>query len=309
METKFPSAALILATLFTLPRADASEPPLTAFRSLPAQADPTASDRSVHRSPDVPMYEDFLFVEDYRVNQGILGAIRWGTLVPVAGGLLGSLLIRGEESYGAYKGILAGFAVGIPVGAALGYRKGREYEERQARDGRFHAPRLRFGYEMEAGASVDNGNGSTGLALGYRLPSAATWSPDEIQAIMAFGSRTEGLDDFRSQSVLESRYGLRFLKSLRDGVFSPYFGATVGYAEGQLDRKDPNLLPHQNLRDFRSPFVDVLAGLKLNLFDLAHLKAQASYEPFGLWQQVRDEGDFPHQGNFQWRAAIGTYIF
>lgn len=304
MNTNLPAMALILATMITLPAADA---PVTTLAA--PQAGPSAPARSFNRSPEIPLYEDFRFVEDYRVNQSILGTIRWGTLAPVVGGVLGVLLIRGEEAYGTSKGIVSGLAVGIPLGATLGYLKGRELEQRQSRDSRFHASRLRFGYELEAGSSLGYGNGSTGFALSYRRPSAGTWSPDEIQGVMAFGSRSEDLEDFRSKSVLESRYGLRFLKSLRDGVYSPYFGATVGYANGQLDRKDPSLLPHQNIEDFATPFADVLTGLKINLFDLAHLKVQASYEAFGLWNRVRGEGDFPYQGNFQWRAALGTYVF
>lgn len=311
MGMKPPAAALFLATLISLPRAEgpsAPEVPAAGSRSGPlaASAEPAAS-RSWNRAPEIPLYQDFRFIEDYRFNHSIQGALRWGTISPLVGAALGMMLIRGEDTDGGLIGFAAGFPVGVPLGAALGYFDGRGLGQRQARDSRFHARRLRIGHELEAGSGLGSGYQKTGFALAYRLPSAEAWSPDEIQLAFGFATRNEDATGPKAKRVDEDRYGLRFLKSLRDGVFNPYLGATVGYADGIGYNQVPD--HGDKTYAYRSPFVDVLVGLKVNLFDLAHLKAQASYEPYGPWYPMRRDGDYPYRNNVQWNLAFGTCIF
>lgn len=308
MESERTSTALVLAALITLPRAESPAASVAGSQSGPlAPATVPATARSWNRAPEIPLYEDFRFVEDYRISHSIQGALRWGTISPLVGAALGMLLIRGEDADGGLTGFGAGLLVGIPLGATLGYFDGRGLEQRQARDSRFHARRLRIGYELEGGSGLGDGFSRTGFALAYRLPSAEAWSPDEIQVAFNFNTRNEDATGPDAKVVNEDRYGLRFLKSLRDGVFNPYVGATVGYATSVSSKQVPQ--PGDRFEEYDSPFVDVLAGLKINLFDLAHLKLQGSYEPYGLWARMRGDGDFSYWNSFQWSAAFGTYIF
>jgi hypothetical protein len=116
-----------------------------------------------NRPLDLPLYEEFAYVEDYRVNQSILGAIRWASLAPLVGAAAGALMIKKEDHDGSLQGALIGGVIGIPVGATLGYWKGKSWEERRA-GGDFTAPRLRVGYELEAG-----GGGSSSHMGGIAL--------------------------------------------------------------------------------------------------------------------------------------------
>lgn len=296
--------ALLFAALAVASQAQTS----TDNLSLSAQG--KRSGIAFNRPIEAPLYEAYPVIEDYRLNQSIQGAIRWSTFSILGGAALGALVLGVHEDLdGPFLGAAAGLAVGLPLGAVLGYHKGKGWEQRQAGPGGFQARRLRIGYELEAGAGLGSGldAGEKGLALNYRLPIAPPWSPDEFQ--LAFQDRT-WYDNSETAPVVEgndSRYSIRLLKNFRDQVVNPYAGIALGLADGYIYRAGPGQPAEQP--SYRSAFVDVLAGVMVNVFDLVHARAQLSYEPYGPYYSIRPHGDFSYASNFGFQLSLGTYIF
>jgi hypothetical protein len=140
------------------------------------------------------------------------------------------------------------------------------------------------------------------------LPVRPGYAPNEYQ--VAFQQKTSYAG---AKEAHDTRYSARALKYFRDRMVNPFAGVAVGFADGyyyEPGRFAPNLPPPEEIQPgYNSAFVDVMAGVKLNLFDLTHLKAQVAYEPFGPYREYRKEGGFSSLTNLTWNVSLGTFIF
>lgn len=269
-----------------------------------------------NRTLEIPLYEEFPVIRDYRLNQSIQGAIRWATLAPFAGAAFGTLMLHGGVLESYWAGALGATAIGIPLGATMGFIKGQAWEEHQGGSRGYYSKRLHFGYELEAGGGLTTGHG--GMALSYRMTSVPVGPvPNEFQLAYQRNSASSASISNPDLEAHDTRYSLRFIRNFRDKLINPFVGVAVGYADGYYDGFEEELSPISSaLPDsgkakptYRSPFVDVMAGIKFNVFDLVHARTQVSYEPYGPYYERRRKGAFSYLSNFALGFSLGTYIF
>ncbi len=269
----------------------------------------------------IPLYEGTKLFKDYRVNQTIFNTVKWVTasqlIVVVPLGLFG----QDESGYGTILAALTTLTIATPVSMITGYFKGKKYNKLHA-NGKFKGTKLKlFGYEISQSASngqtTDAQNVTVSNYSFYLLWRSNKNNPyiDEIKVGMEeleWSSNETGLwYDF----AIENRVDLQVLSVFRRKIFSPFVGLGVGYSYGYERGFVSNnstfnySIPTVNDNNFNTPFIHLMAGLKINLFDFFFIRITSDYEPFGAYYFIRKYSDYKYLGNFKSSISLGTYTF
>lgn len=264
------------------------------------------------RRPEFPLFEEYPLIRDYRLNQGIQGALRWGAVGALGGAVLGSYLMDdGDIGLGALVSAMLGGPLGLAGGVTAGTVQGFRWETRKSVDPDFHAPRHRFGYEVDLGNDFHADGRSSmelkGLALSYRRPVSAGWV-DEIQLARSQREWFGGNEEDGYLTAGEDRYGLRYRTYFRDGLVNPFLGVGAGYAKGEVHLFQPYWNADPN-RPYWAVYMETFTGVELNVFDLFHAKAQLGYEPLGSYGKIRRHGALSYLSNFDLRFSLGAQVF
>ncbi len=289
----------------------------------------TQSLNSVQSPRAAPLYQDTPVLRDFRINQPLVQGIRWGLTATAVGAAIGSVVAEpGSRGLMASVGGLYGLLGGTSVGLVVGLVQGWDMEAKRKRGEDSHARFNRFGFEYGFGYSpvfTDNSlpspvRMSIGPAhLNYRQPGLEGFI-DEVRmgyrhSITSYHKEIWGEGEMllfsRSRRADEHRIGLQLLQVGRRGLWIPYWGTGLGYGWGEeMDKGSYGWFGNVGDKNpIRSPFAELLVGMRLNAFDFAHVQLEASYELYGSWWQIREFAPYPHMGNLQVNLSLGAFVF
>ena len=113
-----------------------------------------------------PLYEDYSIINDYRLNQTILDAAKFGFIGALFGGLIG-YPIDGNSDFPiiTFLAIYLGGFTGLLSGGIHGYSKGKRWNEFRNENDQFMSKLRLFGMEFGYVQGIKKQGGSLGLSF------------------------------------------------------------------------------------------------------------------------------------------------
>lgn len=263
---------------------------------------------------NIPLFEkSSRFWKDYRTNQTIQSAVKWGSVSSVvAVGIL-----AGGSGGGNVLIFLTAFAIppaSFLYGAYDGYFYGNYLNEYKKSNPEFHLMRKHIGYEAEVTATTSNGltfPNAKGY-LCYQPLKIKKYMPSEYRFGLSF-LRDVWLKDFDEDenepfySYTENRADLSFLYNSNKRYFQFHWGYGGGYSWGshEIDINDVTV----ESANVKGVFVYPLAGITVNFNDFFYVRAEGRYELSQFYYELLKYADYPVSTNVSIGLSIGTYIF
>lgn len=253
------------------------------------------------------------FWKDYRTNQTIQSAIKWGSVSSVvAVGVLAGGSMEGNVFI-----FLAAFAippVSFLYGAYDGYHYGKGLNKHKNVHPEFRLKRKHIGYEAEITATTSNGltfpNAKGSLC--FQPLKIRKYMPSEYRFGLSF-LRDVWLKDYDEDenepfySYSENRADLSFLYNSNRTYFQFHWGFGGGYSWGSHEMDiDDKTVESVNIK---GAFIYPLAGITVNFNDFFYLRAEGRYELSQFYYELIKYADYPASTNVSLGFSFGTYIF
>lgn len=246
---------------------------------------------------------------DSRFNQNVyqilLGTLRGATLV----GAFATLIDYNSDQQGDYGppavvggGIFGALAGGL-ISTALTLPNSSSSDSRSP----LRIERNNIGYSwIYAPWDLNDNRGAAQFFVKYRLYGKSPLWFNEFLIGISFGSLRSleyDRDSGGYYSDTDDRYMLGVRRIFRENsIAEPFAGFELGYSRiGLRDDYDT--------RDIKGPFVGLLGGLRINLFDLIHPDLCFSYEYSPVFNELREYRDYASSINSVISVSFAAYIF
>ena len=180
--------------------------------------------------PRRPIYEKIPLISDYRINQPIKGAIRWGTVFSFSGAIINSRQSTKNSNFYKYTSHMGEF--GLLGGALLGLYKGYIAQNKKKINPNYQIPPDIFGYEIDAIFKSNGKNSFIALGNRYLTYNYKYKFIDEVQLGLATSRFLDKEDN--SYTYKERKYDLQTLHYYRKGfIVSPFYVVGCGLSHGK----------------------------------------------------------------------------
>jgi len=262
---------------------------------------------------EMPKYENAVFFKDYRINQPIKGAIRWGS-IGVISSILGEYYYyqgigNNEMSRGNFDRHWEVFKTATICGSLIGLYKGIMFEQNKQNDSNFKTNKDKIGYQIGFAFSprqFGNSKNEVKLKLIYRY---------DFMQLNEIALNIDGTNWFLKDhtELPESKYYLMVThNSNRNRFFSAYYGFGGGISS---NNKTLNWFQYDNYQDHSIsgnsiyPLIATNAGCKLDFLDFFYIKLDSNFEVSSFYFSEVFESKYAFLANFSFGLAFGTKIF
>ena len=253
-----------------------------------------------------PLYEKVPVLKDYRINQPIKGAIRWGTVFSFSEALINSRRSSKDSNFYKYTSHLGEY--GLLFGAVLGLYKGVIAQKQKNINPNYGIQPDNFGYEIDAIFKSTDENHFTALGNRYLTYTYTYKSIDEVQFGLA-SSRFLDKED-NSFSYRERKYDLQALHYYRKGsFFSPFYVVGCGLSHGKRVTKVQFENNYQVISQGIYPYLHSSIGIRFSFFDFFFLKLKTDFELSSFYFYVNTFDNYPFIDNVGIGLVLGTKIF
>lgn len=224
--------------------------------------------------PQKPLYEKVPVFRDYRINQPIKGAIRWGSVFLFSSEIICSTQNKNSNrrKYTSQIGSL-----GFYGGALLGSFKGYVAQNKKKTNPNYQIQLDGFGYEIDAIIKSTGENHFMAMGNRYLTYDYKYRFIDELQFGLAYSRFLDKEEN--SFTYREWKYDLQGLHYYRKGsFFSPFYVIGCGLSYGKRldnehDEDDRKMISQRVL-----PFAHSAVGVRFSFFDFFFLKVKADFE-------------------------------
>ncbi len=267
--------------------------------------------------PRRPLYEKFPIIKDYRINQPIKGAIRWGTVGSVVGYAGAIIYLKSEGNNSLSQSNKATNIFGntiifsVVTGTLHGVYKGFMAQNKQDNDPSYYIKQNNLGYE--GNAMIDPFVSSDAIMNKITKSIALTYDHqyrfiDEFQFGIGW-IRWPDLQETR-HVYEETKYNLKGIHYYRKGyIFSPYYGLGGGLSYGKRRHDEWYYDDQKILSSGIYPFIHTSAGVRFSVLDFFYLKVETDFELSSFYLFARSHEDFSFLTNLTFGLVIGTKIF
>lgn len=254
-----------------------------------------------------PKNEKINLLNDYRITQPIKGAITWGSVGLMVGFLIDAQPYFEHGDFGPqYSSKM--LTIGIGSGTVIGLYKGFKAQNKRKVDPNYRTPKNKYGYEIVIGTgSHEEYSTYPGQQFGFGVVGNY-----EYKLIDEFKFRAlykEWADVLTIEYPTEIKYDVLALDYFRkDKIFSPYYGGGIGLSDGELqiyNYSDDSL----EIETGFYPFMHILAGVRMNLFDLVYCNLEFDYELSSFYYEVTKHYSYSQKQNFMTTIIFGAKIF
>ncbi|MCK5051110.1 MAG: hypothetical protein KAS53_05195 [Candidatus Cloacimonetes bacterium] len=256
--------------------------------------------------PRRPLYEKTPLISDYRINQPMKGAIRWGMVFSFSEAIINSRLSTKNSNFYKYTSHMGEF--GLLSGALLGLYKGYIAQNKKKNNPNYMVQPDNFGYELDAIFKSTEGNSFTTIGNRYLTYNYKYKFIDELQ----FGLATSRLLNFAGNSFTykERKYDLQALHYYRKGfIFSPFYVVGCGLSHGKRLDNEQSEDNHHVISQGIYPFVHSSVGIRFSFFDFFFLKLKTDFELSSFYFYVNSFDNYPFIKNVGIGLVFGTKIF
>jgi hypothetical protein len=266
-----------------------------------------------------PLYEKIPLIRDYRINQPIKGAIRWGTVGLITS--FGSAYIIQTQRYAdneyyynrnnAFMIAWKTSKISILAGTVFGLYKGIKAQNYKKKDLPYIIKMDKFGYEaslmvdpfITRDAVTNKIFQSIVLTYDHKF-----YFVDELQFGIVWVRWPETQTSYRVYS--EIKYDLRGVHYYRkDHIFSPYYGLGGGLSFAKYEIGEWYFDETKTTTLGVYPFLHSSAGLKFSFLDFFYLKIETDIELSTFYFIAKSYENYPLKTNLVLGLVIGTKIF
>ena len=253
-----------------------------------------------------PLYEKVPLIRDYRINQPIKGAIRWGTVFSFSGELINSRLNSKDSKFYNFTSHMGEY--GLLGGAILGLVQGYVAHNKKKVNPEYLIQSNIFGYELDAIIKSTGENHFMAMGNRYLTYDYKYRFIDEIQFGLAWSRFLDKEEN--SFTYREWKYDLQGLHYYRKGsFFSPFYVIGCGLSYGKRldnehDEDDRKMISQRVL-----PFAHSAVGIRFSFFDFFFLKVKADFELSSFYWYVNSFDKYPFKDNLGIGIALCTKIF
>lgn len=267
----------------------------------------------------IPLYEKVSILKDYRINQPIKEAIRWGS-AGFAISYFGSLnflemnkkyydIESSEISHEAFQAAWETGKLSMLIGGIYGIYEGFKMNNSLKGWDYHQTIKDKFGYEF--GLMVDpflEKDLKTKLSVLITC-SQQFWILNEYELGVCW-VRWPDLDD-RKYVYEERKYILQGKKYFRNNKFlSPYYGIGLGISYGTRRHNEAEYFDDSKIvSEGIYPFIKSSAGIKFNFFDFFYIKIETDFELSSYFYYVNSYEDYNYLSNLTFGMKLGTKIF
>jgi hypothetical protein len=265
------------------------------------------------------LFEQVPILNDYRINQPIMGAIRWGS-VGMLMGLWGGYYSDFDRKYYDDFQIEAGYPyaweickVSMLTGGIIGLYQGFSLHKRKKDNPSFKLKSSKIGYEVKTMSDpfmvpdAYRARLIKGITITYNFEYRFV---DEFQVGLTWVRWPDLANTMEEFYYEETKYDFRVLHYYRkDKIFSPYYGFGVGLSEGICRNDEWGNDDYHIVSKEIYPFFHSTAGLRINFGDFFFLKVNSDFEFSAFYYKMKLYNDFPLSTNITLGIAVGAKLF
>lgn len=283
--------------------------------SLLAAENPNVQDKmNEHRRP---LYEKIPLIRDYRVNQPIKNAIKWGSIGMFAS-YLGAKKVYPQNDYYHDWSEDTALEIGwetckitMIAGGLYGLYKGFKAQNHKKKNPTYVINKNKIGYEscllidpfVAADACTNKINQSLTITYDYKylfideilLSIIWSWWPDLEE--------TKHVYDERKYDIRINHY---YLKGY---LFSPYYGLGGGLSYGKRRHDEWYFDDTKVVSSGLYPFIHTSVGIRFSVLDFFYLKIEADFELSSFYFYASSYEDYSFLTNLTFGLVVGTKIF
>jgi len=267
--------------------------------------------------PRRPLYEKVPFIRDYRINQPILGIVRWG---PIAFGVgyVGATLYLNEGQDQTKWNLKEASGIGWEISkismlpaALYGIYSGFKAQNIKNNDPSYFIDSKKIGYEVS-------------LMLDPFPSSDACTNKINSSIILTYDHQYRFINEFQFNLVWvkwpdleetihvfeEIKYGLRGIHYYRNGqIFSPYYGLGGGLSYGKRRHDEWYHDDNNVVSEGIYPFAHSSAGIRISMMDFFYLKIEADFELSSFYLYASSYEDYSFLTSLSLGMVVGAKIF
>ncbi|MDO9576684.1 MAG: hypothetical protein Q7J16_02235 [Candidatus Cloacimonadales bacterium] len=274
-------------------------------------------DQNEINGPQRPLYEKVPLIKDYRINQPIKAAIRWGT-VRMAISYFGAYNYfqnyefyndSSEKSGEAFQVGWETCKISMIVGGLYGFYTSLKAKSLKKDDLHYRIKEDKIGYEgsLRVDPFIKSDLKTTmSIIITY---STNFWIMNEYQ----LGVCWVRWPDFGEGMYVneERKYDFRGVHYfLRDNILSPYYGFGLGFSYGTRRHDDMEYFDDTRIiSEGIYPFAHSTAGIRINFLDFFYMKIETDIELSSYYFHTKSYEDYSLLHNLSLGMIFGAKIF